>query len=82
MRLFTRDLDETADPAAIKAYYASKLPGWSEMALADDFYKQSWSFALISPDERYAFAAIALTPQAAGHAGIVPMSVLTNLGAD
>lgn len=82
MRQFTRDLDESADPAAIKAYYASMLPGWTEMDLTDDFYRQSWSFALVSPDEQYAFAVIALTPQAAGHAGIVPMSVLTNLAGD
>lgn len=79
MRQFTRDLDETADPAAIEAYYASMLPGWTEMALADDFHRQSWSFALVSPDERYAFAVIALTPQATGNVGKVPMSVLTNL---
>lgn len=82
MRQFTRDLDETADPAAIKAYYASMLPGWTEMALTKDFHRQSWSFALVSPDERYAFAVIALTPQATGNVGKVPMSVLANLAGD
>jgi len=33
IRQFARDLDETADPAAIKAFYISKLPGWTELAL-------------------------------------------------
>ncbi|UXN73048.1 hypothetical protein N8D56_18775 [Devosia sp. A8/3-2] len=82
MRQLTRDLDETADPAAIKAYYTSMLPGWTEMELADDFYRQSWSFAFVSPDGRHVFAVIALTPQATDYAGKVPMSVLTNLTAD
>lgn len=82
MRQFTRNLDETADPAAVEAYYASMLPNWTEMSLASDVYRQSWSFALVSPDQKYVFAVIALTPDAAGHAGIVPMSVLTNLDVD
>ena len=82
IRQFARDLDETADPAAIKAFYISKLPGWTELALEKDLHGQSWSFALVSPDERYAFAVIALTPQTTGDVGKVPMSVLTNLDAD
>lgn len=82
LRIQWRNLDEGADPAAVQAAYTEALPGWTQMELPEDFYGQSWSFALVSPDQRQVLAAVALTPKAAGNVGIVPMSILTNLPAD
>ena len=82
MRITIRNLDDAADPEAIKAYYMTHLPGWIELELDADPRRQSWSFALVSPDQDQAFAVVALTPEAAGYTGKVPMSVLTNLPPD
>ena len=79
MRMLTRTLADDADPAAVEAHYRAALPGWTEFSLGDDASGQSWSFALVSPDGRSAFAVVALTPKVTGQVGIVPMTVFTNL---
>ena len=79
MRMLTQTLRDDADPAAVEAHYRAALPGWTEFLLGADVRGKSWSFALVSPDGRSAFAVVALTPKAVGEVGIVPMTVFTNV---
>jgi hypothetical protein len=61
-----REAGDDADPAAVEAHYRAALPGWTEFSLGEDARGKSWSFALVSPDGRSAFAVVALTRKPRG----------------
>ncbi|MBB2751839.1 UNVERIFIED_ORG: hypothetical protein GGI57_002527 [Rhizobium aethiopicum] len=80
MRILARNLDSAADPQILKAHYAERLAGWTEMPL-NSFAERAWAFAFVSPNGDRVLAVEALkASESAG--GIVPLNILTNLDDD